>query len=278
MTDSPERPPIPSVLTTQIQEIQRYYGTSDNELGRRYIKDEAFVSKAYCEAALRHRYELYPFIHELVDFDSWHDKRVLDVGCGHGADLFQFARAGAHAFGCDVTLKHCVVSRDFVHRLDSSAQLTQGSATQLPFGSGTFDLVYSFGVLLLIENLAEAIAEIRRILKPGGTVIVMFYNRLSLHYYLKTLLYYGVVCDLEDLLGPRRLVDWFTDGFGYPRTYHHTADSLRHAFRDFRIEKVVVRNLTAEQTPLIQRERFPREFWEWLASRLGFYLILRGTA
>lgn len=184
--------------------------------------------------------------------------------------------AGADTFGVDLTPKHCEISRQFVTTMGASARITRGSAIELPYESNTFDLVYSFGVLLLVQDLDRAVAEIHRVLKPGGTVLVMFYNRQSLHYYLKTLYYYGVVCDLERLLGPRRLVDWFTDGFGYPRTYHQTPDSLRRAFGRFEIDSVTVRNLTPDQVPLVPFSEYPPEFWSWVESRLGFYLLLRG--
>ena len=257
-------------------DVQRYYQNSDDELARRYVKDEEFLSRAYCDAALKHRYELYPFIEPFAQFSRWSGKRILEVGCGQGADLARFAMAGADTFGVDLTPKHCEISRQFATTMGASARITRGSAIELPYESNTFDLVYSFGVLLLVQDLDRAVAEIHRVLKPGGTVLVMFYNRQSLHYYLKTLYYYGVVCDLERLLGPRRLVDWFTDGFGYPRTYHQTPDSLRRAFGRFEIDSVTVRNLTPDQVPLVPFSEYPPEFWSWVESRLGFYLLLRG--
>jgi ubiquinone/menaquinone biosynthesis C-methylase UbiE len=67
--------------------------------------------------------------------------------------------------------------------------VAQADTLALPYPSNSFDLVYSFGVLLLIEDLDAAVAELHRVLKPGGTVVTMFYNRQSLHYYLKTLYY-----------------------------------------------------------------------------------------
>ena len=261
--------------STASADIQRYYESSDDELARRYIKGEHFLSPEYCQAALDHRYGLYPFIPELVDFKRWAGKRVLEVGCGQGADLSQFALAGADTYGCDVTDKHCAISRDFVRALGGRAHVARADARALPYPSNSFDLVYSFGVLLLVDDLDSAVAELHRVLKPGGTVVTMFYNRQSLHYYLKTLYYYGIVCDLEQLLGPRRLVDWFTDGYGYPRTYHQTPESLRQAFDRFTVESLVVRNLTRDQIPLFPFDEYPAEFWDWLASRLGFYLMLR---
>jgi SAM-dependent methyltransferase len=255
--------------------VQRYYQTSDTELAQRYIRSTTFLSREYCERALAHRYSLYPFIEPFVQFDSWKGRDVLEIGCGQGADLSRFAAAGARTVGCDLTAKHCTISRAFLERLDLGAGIVQTQALHLPFASGSFDLVYSFGVLLLVADLPAAVAEIKRVLRPGGTVITMFYNRLSFHYLVKTLQYYGTVCDLERLLGPRRLVDWFTDGYGYPRTFHQTPDSLRDAFDGFTIDALSVRNLTPEQLPLVDRSRYPAEFWQWLESRAGFYLMLR---
>jgi SAM-dependent methyltransferase len=255
--------------------VQQYYQESDQELAQRYITDKPFLSREYCEAALAHRYALYPCIHEFAQFESWAGRRVLEVGCGQGADLSQFARAGASTFGCDLTSKHCQITRDFVSIMDGHAGIAQANALRLPFADGSFDLVYSFGVLLLVADLVAAIAEIHRVLKPGGTVVAMFYNRQSVHYYLKTLYYYGIVCDMEQLLGPRRLVDWFTDGFGYPRTYHQTPDSLRTAFGRFTIDDLAVRHLTPDQLPLFPFGEYPAAFWQWMASQLGFYLMLK---
>ena len=262
------------MLTTR-NEVERYYETSDQELAQRYIQDKPFLSREYCEAALSHRYGLYPFVKPFAQFESWAGKDVLEIGCGQGADLSQFALHGARVFGADLTMKHCRITRDFVATMGRKASVARVDARALPYADGSFDLVYSFGVLLLVEELDRAVAEIHRVLRPGGTVMVMFYNSQSLHYYVKTLYYYGLTCDLAGLLGPRRLVDWFTDGFGYPRTYHQTPQTLRDAFSAFSVDSVAVRNLTPDQLPGIELGDYPPAFLSWLESRLGFYLLLR---
>jgi len=167
-----------------VDEVGRYYQQSDNELAQRYINDRDFLSPDYCRAALQHRYALYPFIDEIVDFPRWTGKRVLEIGCGQGADLSRFVASGAQAYGCDLTPKHCQISRDFVAALGGEVATAQADARQLPYASESFDLVYSFGVLLLVEDLDAGIREIHRVLKFVFRVIVMFYNPLFLHYYL----------------------------------------------------------------------------------------------
>lgn len=137
--------------------VQHYYEASDEELAQRYVRDEPFLSPEYCAAALNHRYTLYPFIPEFARFESWTGKRVLEIGCGHGADLSQFAVAGAEAFGCDLTRKHCRISREFVATVGSHAAIAQADGQALPYQSASFDLVYSFGVLLLVGDLDRAV-------------------------------------------------------------------------------------------------------------------------
>ena len=94
-------------------------------------------------------------------------------------------------------------------------------------------------------------------------------NLLSLKFWL-----FGLGATLIPRAVLRRLVDWFTDGFGYPRTYHQTPESLRTAFARFTIDSLAVRHLTPDQLPLVPFEDYPPQFWEWMASRLGFYLMI----
>jgi SAM-dependent methyltransferase len=61
-----------------------------------------------------------------------------------------------------------------------NASVHLASATALPFGDGSFDVACSFSTLLLIQNLDEAIAEIARVLAPGGTALLDVTGRLNL--------------------------------------------------------------------------------------------------
>ena len=56
--------------------------------------------------------------------------------------------------------------------------------------------------------------------------------------------------------------------------------SLTTAFSDagFTVDQVVARNLTEDQIPLVAASDYPPEFWSWLASRAGFYLMVRAHA
>jgi SAM-dependent methyltransferase len=97
---------------------------------------------------------------------------VVDIGCGAGTDLLlaalQVGPAG-RAIGVDMT----EAMRERARRGAAACGLThvevrEGDATALPVETGTVDVVISNGVLNLVADKRAAIAEIHRILKPGG--------------------------------------------------------------------------------------------------------------
>lgn len=90
--------------------------------------------------------------------------RVLDAGCGTGAAMEYLAAFGT-VTGCDLSplaLPFC--------RQRGLARLSQATITHLPFDDGCFDLVTSFDVLYhqAVEDCGRALAEFRRVLRPGG--------------------------------------------------------------------------------------------------------------
>ena len=99
---------------------------------------------------------------------------VVDIGSGAGMDLLLAARhvgPRGRAIGVDMT----EAMRDRARRGAAACGLTQveireGEATALPVDTGSVDVVISNGVLNLVAEKAAAIAEIRRVLKPGGRV------------------------------------------------------------------------------------------------------------
>lgn len=90
--------------------------------------------------------------------------RVLDVGCGGGEFLELAALQGAHVTGVDP-------SRGMVGRASRrvpSADVREGTAEELPFPDGSFDVVTACNVLQFTGDPEEALAEAARVLVPGG--------------------------------------------------------------------------------------------------------------
>jgi SAM-dependent methyltransferase len=63
----------------------------------------------------------------------------------------------------------------------------QGSLTEVPLPSASFDLVYSMKVLAHVPPIERAVAELARLVRPGGHMLLEFYNPLSLRYLAKRL-------------------------------------------------------------------------------------------
>jgi ubiquinone/menaquinone biosynthesis C-methylase UbiE len=128
-----------------------------------------------------HRYREEPFIHSVAMFTRQSGKRVLEVGVGAGTDHLQWARAGADLYGVDLTEAGISTTRRHLEVYGHTSKLQQADAEKnLPFEDGFFDTVYSWGVIHHSEKPERIVAQIHRVLKPGGEFIGMFYQRPSL--------------------------------------------------------------------------------------------------
>jgi len=104
---------------------------------------------------------------------------VLDVGCGYGgvvASIGRAVRAGAtHGVDIDMTVI------DEAQAKGVQAVCTDVGAEGLPYDAGTFDLVTCFGMLDYLPWFDDAVAEMSRVLAPGGVVAVSLPNLASWH-------------------------------------------------------------------------------------------------
>jgi ubiquinone/menaquinone biosynthesis C-methylase UbiE len=131
------------------------------------------------------RYTKEPHILECLQNIDFEGKRTLEIGLGQGADAEQIIRRGADWFGLDLTHESAkrVQVRLNLRKLKAGG-ITNGSAVEMPFDDGIFDIVFSHGVLHHIPEIKKTQSEIRRILKPGGELIIMLYAKNSLNYRL----------------------------------------------------------------------------------------------
>jgi ubiquinone/menaquinone biosynthesis C-methylase UbiE len=127
----------------------------------------------------RIRYEFEPEILDFADFAGARGKRVLEIGVGMGADFLRWLRAGATATGIDLTERAVEITRERVAQEGFEADVRQADAEELPFDDGSFDIVYSWGVLHHTPDTPKAITEAKRVLAPGGRLKVMMYHRRS---------------------------------------------------------------------------------------------------
>lgn len=98
-------------------------------------------------------------------------KRVLDVGCGKG----RFARV-IHEQVPDAELWGLDISEEMLRFVPEGIQTRAGSMTDLPFESGFFDAAYATESLEHAVDIEGAVAEICRVVKPGGRIAIIDKN------------------------------------------------------------------------------------------------------
>lgn len=94
--------------------------------------------------------------------------RCLDVGCGEGHNTRLLAKKGAKVIGLDISPNFIKHARNTEKVEKLGIQYTVGNGTKLPYGEAEFDFVASFSTMMDIPELDQVIAEVWRILKPGG--------------------------------------------------------------------------------------------------------------
>jgi ubiquinone/menaquinone biosynthesis C-methylase UbiE len=99
---------------------------------------------------------------------------VVDIGCGAGTDLLLAARRTGpqgRAIGVDMTEAMRRRARDGAGACElTNVEVREGDATRLPVDDASVDIVISNGVLNLVPEKERAVAEIARVLEPGGRV------------------------------------------------------------------------------------------------------------
>lgn len=99
-------------------------------------------------------------------------KRLLDVGTGDGTYAIEAASAGAHVIALDCNREMLAAARARANRRGVRLALRHGNATSLPFADASFEVVMAVTVLCLISSPGRAVAEMARVLAPGGRLII----------------------------------------------------------------------------------------------------------
>ena len=99
-------------------------------------------------------------------------KKVLDLGCGTGIYTKILKRKGAKVQAIDISPKMIEIAKQYVRGVDFKI----GTVYNLPYKSGSFDIVLASLVVHYFANLDAAFEEVRRVLKKGGFFIFSSYN------------------------------------------------------------------------------------------------------
>jgi SAM-dependent methyltransferase len=219
----------------------------------------------------------YPYLSGYVEREAPAGRRVLEVGLGYGTLGELIARRGGDYHGLDIAEAPVEMTRERLRRLgfdESEERVQVGSALAVPHPDESFDLVYSIGCLHHTGDLRRAVAEVHRVLRPGGVAIVMLYHRYSVRRVVA-----APLLQLAGRLRPggegvRALFDQGLDGEAAPHTEYVSRRGARRLFAGFADVRIRAENF--DSIPLPRGLRIPRTlFLKNLARVVGVDLYVR---
>jgi len=154
----------------------------------------------------------------------WHEGRLLNLGCGHGADFLPF-KHGLHGFelyGVDFSAGMLKLAEKFSQKHGFEAKLTQADLRQLPYPDGSFDWAIAVASLHHLKGHDEqlkALSELKRVLKPEGEAFITVWNRRQPRFWLSP----------KEALIPFKVGDEIIQRYYYLFTYTEIERLVRQA-------------------------------------------------
>jgi ubiquinone/menaquinone biosynthesis C-methylase UbiE len=272
--------------------VRRFW---DNEPCGTCNSEDAVGSAAFFRSVEAHRYEQEFQIPLVAEFTEHAGHRILEIGGGLGTDGRQFARNGAHYVDLDLSRQSLEMARRGFAVEQLPGRFLNGDAEHQPFRSEIFDVVYSHGVLHHTPDTERTIAEVHRLLKPGGKAIIMLYARESLGYAASHVLgrarllrlrrqmgrekfnaFIGLPADYRGWMPKQTVINNSTDGLGNPLSKFYTAGELREIFGRFSRVELQKHYVPRHKIPVIG-PRLPRAVALWLGRVAGSFWYIKAV-
>jgi ubiquinone/menaquinone biosynthesis C-methylase UbiE len=242
----------------------------------------------------------------VANFGSYRGKNVLEIGCGIATDGLEFARQGANYTGVDLTPRSIELARERFALFEMEGRFEVANAEEgLPFSDCTFDHVYSFGVIHHSPTPEKIVRELRRVLRKGGTITVMLYNKSSINYYVEIMFLRkvfrwflvpsfmpGMIAAVtgfdkwkleghrRTLMGAKKLSkeEWIsmnTDGPFCPLAKVYDRDEAAALFKDFRNLRQEVWEFNVDHWSFLGRA-IPDPVSKWIGRHWGWHRMIYG--
>lgn len=170
-----------------IKQVEDFW--NNNLCGKQFV-GISFPSEEFFIQYTNFRYNKTHHLNSCINWQSAKDKDVLEIGLGIGADAVRWARHAKTYTGVDLTNEAVYATQLHFKYMGLSGNILQDNAENLSLPSRAFDLVYSHGVLHHTTNTLQTFKEINRVLRPGGSFIVMLYSKGSFNYWIRIQFYF----------------------------------------------------------------------------------------
>lgn len=222
----------------------RVLGDPRTETVRRFYEQAPFPNYPPRDSLewLRARAERSEFV-RLLDRAIPDDARILDLGCGTGQMSLYLARGRRVVIGADLTRASlrlgAAAARRF--RLDR-VQFVETDLQRPGLRKGSFDVVYSSGVLHHTPDPRASFAAVAQLARPGGTIVLGLYNAFArIPFRLRALIarlsgvpFDPVLRDREN--EPERRKAWIRDQYQHPEEHRHTLAEVQRWFAENGVE------------------------------------------
>jgi len=216
---------------------------------RRFYEHAPFPGYAECDSlsSLRARAERNKFA-RLLDQAIPGNAHILEIGCGTGQMSLYLARADRLVIGADLTRPSLELAVTAAHRFKLNRVLFLETDLHRPgLRAGSFDVVYSSGVLHHTPNPRLAFARIAQLARPGGMIVLGVYNAFArIPHQLRKIVarwsHYRLI-PFDPVLRsrknePARREAWLRDQYFHPEEHRHTLGEVQKWFWENDVEFV----------------------------------------
>jgi SAM-dependent methyltransferase len=222
----------------------RVLGDPRTETVRRFYEQAPFPNYPPRDSVewLRARAERSEFA-RLLDRAIPDDARILDLGCGTGQMSLYLARGRRVVIGADLTRASLRLGAAAARRFHlDRVQFVETDLQRHGLRRGSFDVVYSSGVLHHTPDPRASFAAVAQLARPGGTIVLGLYNAFArIPFRLRALIarLSGVAFDpvLHDRENePERRKAWIRDQYQHPEEHRHTLAEVQRWFAENGVE------------------------------------------
>lgn len=247
------------------EKIRRYWNTQPCNI--KHGQSDLGTPEFFREVSER-RYRVEPHIAEFAGFHLWAGKRVLEIGCGIGSDAEEFAKAGAEYVGIDLSEQSVALSQNRFEVLELEGEFHVKDASKSFADLGTFDLVYSYGVIHHFPGIDTIIENVKEVLVPGGEFRFMVYAKNSWKYAMI-----------------QKGLDQFEAQAGCPYAQAYSKDEIQHLLEDgWKIERLRQDHCFMYNVDAYKQGRYELEPWfeamseshrQAVREYLGWHLLVK---
>ena len=264
-----------------------HLGARMNENDEQFIKYLSEIDKSFKQDAYFAQKRNKNLFSKLMDENNIRNKKVLEIGCGLGAHSEQLSKLGAKLTSIDISDTSVAVTKRRFKLKKLDGEILKADAENLPFDDQTFDYVWTWGVIHHSPNTAQCASEINRVLKNGGELAIMLYNKNSFYNWFNVILRYGIFKGKLFNHSIQDLHNMYTDGKekeGSPLAKYYSSkeieDNLFPNFNFYETKAFEQKKAFSFFVPSKYRRKFehliPDNIYDFLWKRFGFLLYKKG--